>query len=377
MSSKRRFNTNDFDVNIDPFNAPDPIMPGGEPDFLQQETRDIDGIERVVLRNERKEPGHSAHRARLPWKRSRSDAAHQQRNASPVRSESDEAPSHTRTAPDAAPTRRRPSPPRRLDEAGNTRGNKRKRGCGCLVFLLVMIIISSLGGVIASCSDSLEAGFEDSWSSGYTWSENSDGFVNDEEYYDYDVAYQLEEDFEDLCRDETRGIFDAMAAGDATYADLVVSGFTESLDVYLGISPADAGIDTAAIAQQALASIDYELDSAYAYTYASEDGYDLTCTVYLDFSMIDVRDLAYGLSTYVSEHEDLDQAIYNGALTEEDKQLLRDELARLMNNPEAYETFTYIDYVGAAELDGTELAITDGIDGWIDEFSIVVGNSSY
>lgn len=369
MSSKRRFNTNDFDTNIDPFNAPDPIMPGGEPDFLQQETRDVDGIERVVLRNERKEPGHFAHRARLPWKR-------QQRNASPVRSESDEPSSHARTAPDAAPTRRRPAPPRHSDKAGDTQGNKRKRGCGCLAFLLAMMIISSLGGVISSCSDSLEAGFEDSWSSDDTWSESSDGFVNDEEYYDYDVAYQLEEDFEDLCQDETRDIFDAMAAGDATYADLVVSGFTESLDVYLGISPADAGIDTAAITQQILASVGYDLESAYAYTYASEDGYDLTCTVYLDFSMIDVRDLAYGLSTFVSEHDDLDQAIYNGTLTEEDKQLLRDELARLMNTPETYETFTYIDYVGAAALDGTELTITDGIDGWIDEFSIVVGNSA-
>ena len=48
MSSKRRFVGNDAGTNIDPFNAPDPIMPGGEPDFLQHEARDIDGIERRI-----------------------------------------------------------------------------------------------------------------------------------------------------------------------------------------------------------------------------------------------------------------------------------------------------------------------------------------
>lgn len=375
MSSKRRFVGNDAGTNIDPFNAPDPIMPGGEPDFLQQEARDIDGIERVILRNERKEPGHGAHRARMPWKRQQAETPRAKRNASPVHTDT---PARTASSANDAGTRR-PARPRRSKQTEPTaKTSKNKRGCGCIVLLLIFIITGQLSSIIASCSSSLEAGFEDSWSQDDdSWSSSSNGFVNDEDYYDDDVAYELEEDFETLCQDETRTTLDAMAAGDASYTDLVVSGFTQSFETYLGISPADAGIDTAAIAQQALASIDDDIESAYAYAYASEDGYDLECTVYFDFSMIDIRDLVYDLSSFVDTNDQLSQAIYDEALTEQDKQLLRDELARLMEDPEEYDTFTCIDFTGSAELDGTGLVMTDGLDAWIDEFSAVVGNSSY
>ena len=62
--------TPEREPNIDPFNAPDPVMPGGEPEMEPARERPDgdDGIGRMARRNERKEPGHGKHRPQRSWR---------------------------------------------------------------------------------------------------------------------------------------------------------------------------------------------------------------------------------------------------------------------------------------------------------------------
>lgn len=407
----RSWHVGSNDPQIDPFNAPDPIMPGGEPDFFAEldladglgsedlgderlepgsAPRDRDGLERIARRNERREPGHHLHRASLftPTRATsaRRSAAHAgtEGNASPASaaptSPIEHAPDDYDTARAGTPanprhgaqrSRARRAHKTSQEEGASTRSTpgKRRSTRGCLILFIIFFILSGgMSVMLGACSaivNGLVAGVDGiiNQIDAPTSDDSSHDAYDDEPAYDYDqdASSTAEDTARTLATEAAQARLDAMIAGTDASLDLTSQAFSDAFVEVSGITPEQAGIDPAAVARWALGGASYELDSAYAFSTATADGFTLDGSVYYDIAAPEAGELVYDLYDYLTDIVGYDAlnalAGTDTALSADATSALASELARLQDQAATREVFLYLDYTGTASADGDDVSI--------------------
>lgn len=362
-----------YDNQPDPFNAPDPIMPGGEPDLsfeadaepdlnpspasdtASDAGRDADGIERMARRNEQREPGHHRHRPQRPAQPKRRAA----QSGGTARTHRAGRPSHNAGTSGAARTQDTPRP-------------RKRSHAGCIVLVIILLIVSGgISAAFSACSaaiDTAVTGIEQLFSgeSDRTAERDDDRpaySTPDHSAVDLDAAERAEDRAEERAAELVSSELDDARNGSEAAVTLVAARFEDTFTSYCNITPAQAGIDAAAVARWALAGMDATVESSYA----SSDpvpggGYALDCSVYYDVTAPDVTDLILDLYDFITDsygYRFADGGSSDTALAPEMQQAIAAELARLQQAPETHDLYLYVDLTGAASAAGdvTDLSI--------------------
>lgn len=291
------------DSQIDPFNAGDPIMPGDEPEWLDEEPADEEEAPYAPHGEESGEPHKVSDNYQAPTTRDHGYDA----------PSIEEAPT-----PTAGP--RTPSLgqqwQRAAEGARRAQGRTRKRTTlGCVVALVVAVtLFGVVGDLLVGCvplvtetvADGIDAVFFDN---GVTF----DDYVSDGSGSWRDTADELDLAAGEAVERRMGELLADPASGELH--ERVVAYLDEDLLRWQGYTAAELGIDADAWATWALSDVTCEISSIYAY----DDG---TGTAYLD---IEARDLSSVIS-------DADTALfdclseYDLALTHaQDKPELTDE----------------------------------------------------
>lgn len=272
------------DSQIDPFNAGDPIMPGDEPEWLDEEPADEEETPYAPHGEKDGEPHKVSDDYRAPTTRG-----------------------HGYDAPsiEEAPTPRAPSLgqqwQRTAEGARRAQGRSRKRTTlGCVVALAVAVtLFGVVGDLLVSCvslvtetvADGVDAVF---FENGVTF----DDYVSDGGGDWRDTADELDLAAGEAVERRMGELLADPASGELH--ERVVAYLDEELLRWEGYTAAELGIDADAWATWALSDVTCEVGSIYAY----DDG---TGTAYLN---IEARDLSSvineadaDLFDYLSEHD--------------------------------------------------------------------------
>lgn len=272
------------DSQIDPFNAGDPIMPGDEPEWLDEEPADEEETPYAPHGEKDGEPHKVSDDYRAPTTRG-----------------------HGYDAPsiEEAPTPRAPSLgqqwQRTAEGARRAQGRSRKRTTlGCVVALAVAVtLFGVVGDLLVSCvslvtetvADGVDAVF---FENGVTF----DDYVSDGGGDWRDTADELDLAAGEAVERRMGELLADPASGELH--ERVVAYLDEELLRWEGYTAAELGIDADAWATWALSDVTCEVSSIYAY----DDG---TGTAYLN---IEARDLSSvineadaDLFDYLSEHD--------------------------------------------------------------------------
>lgn len=291
------------DSQIDPFNADDPVMPGEEPEWLDEEPADEEEAPYAPHGEKDGEPHKVSDDYQAPT----------------TRSHDYDAPS-IEGAPAPTPASRAPSLGKQWQQAAEgarrAQGRSRKRATlGCVVALAVAVtLFGVVGDLLVSCvslvtetvADGVDAVF---FENGVTF----DDYVSDGGGDWRDTADELDLAAGKAVERRMGELLADPASGELH--ERVVAYLDEELLRWEGYTAAELGIDADAWATWALSDVTCEISSIYAY----DDG---TGTAYLD---IEARDLSSVIS-------DADTALfdclseYDLALTHaQDKPELTDE----------------------------------------------------
>lgn len=369
-----KLRTPEREPNIDPFNAPDPVMPGGEPEFEPPRERPDadDGIGRMVRRNERKEPGHGKHRPQRSWRSLESAQSPADSGpVSPIKEEEDGtrlAQSKQRDLESGANVWRARKAARRSSGDG-TSWKKRSSRLGCLIAFIFMLafsgIVSTLLESCSSCVDSVF--FDDTYEDDY-----------DDTYYDYDSdAYWLAQDNLKAATEEvTASTLEAAREGDATYREIVASAFADAFTSASGVEPESIGLDTLEISELILSNITYDIDSIYAFGDATEDGFIFSCSSYFDFTIPSARDLGYQVGGFVLGL--MPDASDTPSLSADDQLAVRTYVEQELESAEILENYSSMEFAATADAEGAILEgpVLDSED-WLDNFAGMVGAYDY
>ena len=272
------------DSQIDPFNAGDPIMPGDEPEWLDEEPADEEETPYAPHGEKDGEPHKVSDDYRAPTTRG-----------------------HGYDAPsiEEAPTPRAPSLgqqwQRTAEGARRAQGRSRKRTTlGCVVALAVAVtLFGVVGDLLVSCvslvtetvADGVDAVF---FENGVTF----DDYVSDGGGDWRDTADELDLAAGEAVERRMGELLADPASGELH--ERVVAYLDEELLRWEGYTAAELGIDADAWATWALTGATYELSSVYAY----DDG---TGSAYFDtearnlYGIISEADAE--LSDYLDEHD--------------------------------------------------------------------------
>lgn len=327
----KRFPTED--ENIDPFNAPDPVMPVDEP--AREELDLDDGVARLSRRNVRKRfqdasrtpkrayqpPVHhdtsstSSHPA-VAAPEGSSDPADPVAATSPI---ANDEPIHggydqaSRSKVSDASDSPAPSPVGSSHRDTHTWHRtsqqapapedvrvKRKGGCGRMIIILIIILFavpSIFGSLLFSCSacasDVFESFFSDT--DEYTddnYSSNASFAVND-----------ISPDVENHAIIRATAVLEATTAADETALGVMEQGVIDSFVNYLGMTPEELGLDAREIAAWVLENTSYETTSSSGSLYSEGDGYAGTANVYFDITVPSVNSIASNMSLELLDHE--------------------------------------------------------------------------
>lgn len=266
------------DGQIDPFNAGDPVMPGDEPAWADDEDAGLGGNEDA---RGHEEPDYAPHgeQGGEPHKRDDNYQAPTTRRRDYDAPSTEDAPAHGGARPAAA-------------------GRRGGRGCMVLIVSAVLVIVA-LGGAFAdwvategpSLSDDIDALLDDD---GITF----DDYVSDGDADWRDTADELDRAAGEAVEQRLDGLLADPAAG--PLHDRAAAYLDEELQSWEGYTAAELGIDADAWATWALTGATYELSSVYAY----DDG---TGSAYFDtearnlYGIISEADAE--LSDYLDEHD--------------------------------------------------------------------------
>lgn len=366
--------THEREPNIDPFNAPDPIMPGGEPEFEPPRERPDadDGVGRMVRRNERKEPGHGKHRPQRSWRSLDSTPSSADSGpVSPIREEEDGARHAQGKQQDlessANAWRARKAAKRRSGDGSGWK--KRSSRLGCLIAFIFMLafsgIVSTLFESCSSCVDSVF--FEDTYEDDY-----------DDTYYDYDSdAYWLaQDDLKAATEEVTVSALEAAREGDVAYREIVASAFADAFTKASGVEPESIGLDTLEISELILSNITYDIDSIYAFGDATEDGFVFSCSSYFDFTIPSARDLGYQVGEFVLGL--VPDASASPSLSVDDQLAVKAYVEQELEHAEVFENYSSMEFAATADAEGAVLEgpVLDSQD-WLDNFAGMVGAYDY
>ena len=266
------------DGQIDPFNAGDPVMPGDEPAWADDEDAGLGGNEDA---RGHEEPDYAPHgeQGGEPHKRVDNYQAPTTRRRDYDAPSTEDAPAHGGARPAAA-------------------GRRGGRGCMVLIVSAVLVVVA-LGGAFAdwvategpSLSDDIDALLDDD---GITF----DDYVSDGDADWRDTADELDRAAGEAVEQRLDGLLADPAAG--PLHDRAAAYLDEELQSWEGYTAAELGIDADAWATWALTGATYELSSVYAY----DDG---TGSAYFDtearnlYGIISEADAE--LSDYLDEHD--------------------------------------------------------------------------
>lgn len=395
----KRFPTED--ENIDPFNAPDPVMPIDEP--VREELDLDDGIARLSRRNVRKRfqdasrtpkrayqpPVHhdtsstSSHPA-VAAPEGSSDPADPVAATSPI---ANEEPIHggydqaSRSKVSDASDSPAPSPVgsshrdthtwHRTSQQAPAPGGvrvRRKGGCGRMVIILIIVMFAAptiAGSLFFSCSactsDVVETFFSDA--DEYT----NDNYSSSSSYADGDIA----SDVENHAVIRATAVLEAMVAVDETALDVMEQGVIDSFVDYLGMTPEELGLDAREIAAWVLENTSYETTSSSGSLYSEDDGYAGTANVYFDITVPSVKSIASNMSLELLDHE-----IYVYAANFDaaglDHELVQELLAGILSGTSSYSV-EYRDLTSSmmfnvtANEEGTLIDLELDEEAWIEE----------
>ena len=235
------------DSQIDPFNAGDPVMPGDEPEWLDEEPADEDaGLGGNEDARGHEEPDYAPHgeQGGEPHKRDDNYQAPTTRRRDYDAPSTEDAPAHGGARPAAA-------------------GRRGGRGCMVLIVSAVLVVVA-LGGAFAdwvategpSLSDDIDALLDDD---GITF----DDYVSDGDADWRDTADELDRAAGEAVEQRLDGLLADPAAG--PLHDRAAAYLDEELQSWEGYTAAELGIDADAWATWALTGATYELSSVYAY----------------------------------------------------------------------------------------------------------------
>lgn len=276
------------DSQIDPFNAGDPIMPGDEPEWLDEEPADEEEAPYAPHGEKDGEPHKVSDDYQAPT----------------TRSHDYDAPS-IEGAPAPTPASRAPSLGKQWQQAAEgarrAQGRSRKGATlGCVVALAVAVtLFGVVGDLLVGCvslvtetvADGVDAVF---FENGVTF----DDYVSDGGGSWRDTADELDLAAGEAVERRMGELLADPASGELH--ERVVAYLDEELLRWEGYTAAELGIDADAWATWALSDVTCEVSSIYAY----DDG---TGTAYLDIearnlsSVINEADAA--LFDYLSEHD--------------------------------------------------------------------------
>ena len=389
------------DENIDPFNAPDPVMPIDEP--AREELDLDDGVARLTRRNVRKrfrDASRTTEHAYRPPVHHDTSSANAHAAATAPEGSSDPADPVAATSPiassepvhgeyDHAPRSEAPNAPSSSapSSAGSSHRDthtwhrtsqqasapedvrvKRKGGCGRMIIILIIILFavpSIFGSLLFSCSactsDIFESFFTDT--DEYTdddYSSNASFAVND-----------ISPDVENHAIIRATAVLEAMAATDETALDVMEQGVIDSFADYLDMTPEELGLDARVIAAWVLENTNYETTSSYCSLYSEGDGYAGTANVYFDITVPSVSSIASNLSMELLDHEiyvyaaDFDAARLDRELVQE---LLDGILSGTSSYSVEYRNLTSsMTFNVAANEEGTNIDLELDEESWIEQ----------
>lgn len=309
-------------TQIDPFNAPDPVMPGDdavvmEPDAQAGHARDR-AAETKARGAEQRDPNADASPSPAP--RSKRTAAKRRMR----RAAADDP-----TSPWA----------RRASRAA-------LRVVAALFAVIVIVNVVNIGGALVSS-------LFDAWSSG-----TSDLGHHDDDYdyydddYDYDAAARAEADMET----EASSLVEAELRAYVGAGDPEVAGAGESISLaiesWAGVDPATLGVDPTDLARWALESSSYEMSDAYAFAEPDAGGFLIEGDVFYYLTAPDLDLVVDGLASLC--RDELGEALERGDLTVEERALVSERLEALKADAlaEPQERFLCAEFHGSATDEG-------------------------
>ena len=393
--------THEREPNIDPFNAPDPVMPVDEP---AREDLDLDdGVARLARRNVRKrfrDASRATEHAYQPPVHHDTSSANVHAAATAPEGSSDPADPVAATSPiassepvhgeyDHAPRSEAPNAPSSSapSSAGSSHRDthtwhrtsqqasapedvrvKRKGGCGRMIIILIIILFavpSIFGSLLFSCSACTSDIFESFFS-------DTDEYTDDD--YSSNASFAVNDispDVENHAIIRATAVLEAMAATDETALDVMEQGVIDSFADYLDMTPEELGLDARVIAAWVLENTNYETTSSYCSLYSEGDGYAGTANVYFDITVPSVSSIASNLSMELLDHEiyvyaaDFDAARLDRELVQE---LLDGILSGTSSYSVEYRNLTSsMTFNVAANEEGTNIDLELDEESWIEQ----------
>lgn len=390
------------DENIDPFNAPDPVMPSEEPE--REDPDPDDGIARIKRRGERRrgklsgpasnsyqpptydhDDAPSAHGSAWQGAGGSMDsvsttAPEDDAGSAPIYGGYDapaqgssfgaapsgyagtDAGANTGTGSAAENTaphhRHRSKHAPRAPRTHRGEQNTNTRTTSCAIYLIIFILLSGAiasgaGMLLSSCSAAVGGFFE--------------GLFEDDGPRYEDIEPSAPSEVEDAVvsavQTETKLQLDALIAGEADGVSRFEQGVSDIFQSYCGATPEELGLSAHEIAIWQLSHASYDLSSAHAYLSQIGEGYEGTANVYFDFTAPDITALAFELSAHLPngylEPGEADE------LTPENLQEIRAAYdAYTAGEPEYEERFSVMNFEAATDLEGGNCAIALDTEAW-------------
>lgn len=271
------------DENVDPFNAPDPVMPLDEP---THEAPDLDdGVARIKQREVQERLDDMRRQAELNAQQAEQAAPQD----APYGSAPHEATPHQTTPYQAAPHESRhrdrhswhrdATPAKVPMKRYNPNVATSKSSCIIYAIIIVVFLSGALGGVgalFSSCTSTVSSIFNDSEPA--------------EEPQD-SASYSVD-DPSDALADEAREVAaahldDMIALNDDQALALFEEGVVDTFTNYCDITPDELGLDAREIASWILSHTSYELDESFCSMGYEGMGFTGTASTYFDISIPD------------------------------------------------------------------------------------------
>ena len=251
-----RFSRSD-ESQVDPFNAGEPEMPGGEPDLLAED--DEPEVEYAA----HGEPGGTPHKPEDDYR------------APVTRGHDYDAPSIDE--PRKAPRRRRRPPRVEAGAAGEVQQRTLKDRRVVTRVIVVLVLIVSFGSSLVSCAASLvgsavEGAGEAMESLGSVFFEDDGGDWASDDWEEYVPAQDADDE---AAAAALQARLDELLAdpGSGRLHDTVTAYLDAKMLDIEGYSAAELGLDAGALATSLLESMDAEVGYAYAFSDGTASGY--------------------------------------------------------------------------------------------------------
>ena len=366
------------EVNIDPFNAPDPVMPSGEPDLMGVYDPVVSSEEDFVRAFQSSKTSKPA-RDRKVGSQTDTHTWHEETYTAPSYSapEVQEAPT---SVPSSAPASSF-NPPKRSHRKKRVREVEPKpraqksllqRVFTAIVFI---IVIGQFFTLIPSCIDSFSSNFSGNddyeYYSDYSYSNPLD---------DMDYSYSLEagittidpsapwyensDAFDDLASDVFSAEMDSIIAGESPYPEQAAAVFEYEFSSSCGFDLSEVGLDSQTIGTDMTSQITYEVSSANADnldSYNYQAGFTTTGTLFFYVDCPDVASIAWDLASYVNYDLDLEPG---DTVSEEDMELIAAEYNRLLTETSLRNRFLMVDFSATVAPGGSDVTISLDESSW-------------